>query len=355
MSWNESRPIRPKAGSRGLPLLVPTPVVMIVTAAGLMLAACECLAAVAPAGSREAVYIMRGPQLPVQTLVNGHAQLISETRAGELEVRVATEPVPIEARAAYAEIRRRPRQPVPQGFDLPRSLAGLLDDRADAWEAATRVLEWVARRVVLDTEDLYPQDARSVLHRRRGRCSGIANATVALLQAAGFEARTVSGLLMTDLGPEPHRWLECRLPGAGWVPGDPTLGLWTITPRHVVFADAVSVLPEVRVISFGSDPLSRLPTRGGMRVRPNEGVELVCRVVEPEAAPPVVATLVGPEGEVLQVWLTPEGRFTGLLPGRWVLTVERQGAVLSRQELHLNGAKQHLLALRLPSTAAQRL
>jgi hypothetical protein len=317
-------------------------------ATALVLALVLALVTTAPAGAREAVYLMRGPQLPVQDLANGYAQVVAPHGPDEIEVRVATDPTPIQARAAYSVIRLRPARAVPSGFVLPPALAARLDDRTDAWEAATQVLEWVTRRVALDPNDSLPQDAISVLRRHRGRCSGLANASVALLLAAGFEARTVSGLLMTDRGPVPHRWLECRFPEAGWVPADPTLGLWTITPRHVVFNDAVRTIPEVRVVSYGSDPLTRLPLRSGMRLRPNEGIELVCRVVDPADAPPVVATLHGPEGEVLRTRLAPEGSFSRLLPGRWILVVEMDGALLRRQELHLSGVSRHLLALRLP-------
>ena len=184
---------------------------------------------------------------------------------------------PSEPSGTYADVLAGERPNVPAGFELPRRLLIELRPDLDAWQAATLVLEWAANNVSVDINDAGAQDAVSVLNRGRGRCSGLANANVALLLAAGFEARTVSGLLVGDERPIPHRWIECRLPGAGWVASDPTLGLWTVTPRHVVFADTVDDLPEVRVVTASKDGLERLPRHGGRLLRPNQGADLVCR------------------------------------------------------------------------------
>jgi hypothetical protein len=224
---------------------------------------------------------------------------------------------------------------VPSGFEVPRDLSKRLRPELDAWQAATLVLEWAADNVVVDVEDNGPQDATSVLKRGRGRCSGLANASVALLQVAGFEARTVSGLLLGDDGPIPHRWIECRLPRAGWVASDPTLGLWTITPRHIAFADTVVDLPEVRVLTASGDGLDRLPRRGGRVVRPNRGADLVCRLAPGWGHPSPVAVLRGRSGEVRRSSFHPEARFSDLLPGRWLLEIESNGTVVERRKLDL--------------------
>ena len=201
--------------------------------------------------------------------------------------------------------------------------------------------------VTLDVHDPAPQDATSVLERRRGRCSGLANVTAALLLVSGFEARTVSGLLMDGDRGTAHRWVECRLPGAGWVPTDPTLGLWTITPRHVAFADAVSSPPSVAVLDAQPTDLGELPRLEGRPYRPNLGSELRCRVVGGHGGARAVAVLSGPFGEVRRSVLAPEGRFSGLLPGRWRLVVERDGSVIERRELSLEAGTVHSFAVRV--------
>jgi hypothetical protein len=230
---------------------------------------------------------------------------------------------------------------VPAGFEIPKSLARRLGPELTAWEAATVVLEWVAESVDNDPDDGGPQDALSVLSRGRGRCSGMSNAAAALLRAAGFEARTVSGVLVGDEETIPHRWLEVRLPAAGWVPSDPTLGLWAITPRHLVFADTVADPPVVRVRQSEDDGLQRLPRRNGRLLRPNQGAELVCRLDSDISDQSLTAVLRGSGDEVRRARLDPEARFSGLLPGRWVLEVEAGGEVFERRALLLKSGVFH--------------
>ena len=305
--------------------------------------------AVSVARGQEAVYRVSGRQLPVASEANGHVQTVTLDGDGGAVVHVATSWSPVSAVGSYAAVRAEKRPPVPDGFVLPPGLSGRLRGEDSAWEAATRVLEWVTSQVRLDAEDRAPQDASSVLKRRRGRCSGLANLSAALLLAAGFEARTVSGLLVDQDGATPHRWVECRLPGAGWVPTDPTLGLWTVTPRHLVFADAVTQAPEVETVALSECPLGRLPRRLGMPLRPNEGSELVCRLVSAVSSRWPVAVLHGPTGETQRSLLQPEGRFSHLLPGRWLLVVELDGRVLEQRQLDLEPGALHSLAVELPT------
>ena len=295
-----------------------------------------CLLATLPAAGEEASYLLTGGDVPLAAASNGYAQLVRPVAEGSTEVRVATTLSPIGAGGTYAEILAGDRPRVPAGFELPRRLLTELRPDLDAWQAATLVLEWAANNVAVDIDDAGAQDAISVLDRGRGRCSGLANATAALLQAAGFEARTVSGLLIGDEHPIPHRWIECRLPGAGWVASDPTLGLWTVTPRHLVFADTVADLPEVRVVTASKDGLDRLPRHGGRLLRPNQGADLVCRLSSTWSHPDAVAVLRGGGGELRRARFDPEAHFSDLLPGRWVLEIVSGEAVVARAQFKLS-------------------
>jgi hypothetical protein len=301
---------------------------------------------VCPAGAQEATYLMRGDQLPVSTVANGYVQSVTPSAPGEVLVRVAVTLGPV--LSAGPPPAGDPTRAVvaPDHFVVPPPLVEALRGERSAYAAATRILGWVMANVALDVDDPEPQDATSVLERRRGRCSGLANVTAALLLVSGFEARTVSGLLMAEDHGTAHRWVECRLPGAGWVPTDPTLGPWTITPRHVAFADAVSSPPSVTVLTAQPADLGDLPRLDGRPHRPNLGSELRCRVVDGPVDARTVAVLSGPFGEERRSVLAPEGRFSGLLPGRWRLVVERDGKVIERRELTLAGGTVHSFAVR---------
>ncbi len=295
-----------------------------------------CLLATLPAAGEEASYIVVGGDIPVAAASNGYAQIVRPVAEGSVEVRVATTLAPIGAGGTYADVLAGERPKVPAGFELPQRLQIKLRRDLGAWQAATLILEWAANKIAVDINDVNAQDAISVLERGRGRCSGLANAAVALLQAAGFEARTVSGLLVGAERAIPHRWIECRLPGAGWVASDPTLGLWTVTPRHLVFSDTVADLPEVRVVTASKDGLDRLPRHGGRLLRPNQGADLVCRLSAAWSYPDSVAVLRGGGGEVRRARFDPEAHFSNLLPGRWVLEIVSGEAVVARRQFKLN-------------------
>ena len=299
------------------------------------------LMTVLPVLAEEADYFLSAGDLPVASASNGYVQEVRKAAGGGVTVNVATSLAPIGANETYADIAAGLGPVVPPGFELPRRLQARLRPDLESWEAATLVLEWAADHVAVDTADVGPQDAASVLDRGRGRCSGLANAAVALLRAAGFDARTVSGLLVGDHGAIPHRWLECRLPGAGWVATDPTLGLWTVTPRHLTYQATVVNLPEIRVVAAGTDGLERLPRHDGRIVRPNRGADLVCRLPNQWREDPPLVVLRGGGGEVRRTRLDPEARFSDLLPGRWVLEVEVGGSVVERREFILRSGDVH--------------
>jgi len=302
----------------------------------------------------EAVYLMRGPVLPVSRSVNGYAVDVRSRGEETVEVRVETSLNPIGSEGAFAQVLKEGGPQVPDDFDLPTGLRADLRADLQAWEAATVVLEWVLDNLELIDDDRRPQDAASVLRRGGGRCSGLANATAALLMTAGFQARTVSGLLITDRHAIPHRWVECRLPAAGWVSTDPTLGLWIITAGHVAFADTVDHVPEVDVITDPRGELRRMPRKGTTLVRPNDGAELVCRLGQPADGRTTVASLQR-GSDRRQAVLGSEVRFAGLLPGRWLLIVEVDGRVVEKRELTLKEGAVHSYVVRLPLDPSQEV
>ena len=296
--------------------------------------ALSCLLA-ANAACEEASYRISGGELPTSAAANGYVQEVRSTGDSAVEVHVYTSLSPIGESTSYGKVLAGDRPDVPDAFVLPPRLVELLTPDLDAWEAATVVLTWVARHLEVDSSDNGAQDATSVLVRGSGRCSGVSNAAVGLLRAAGFHARTVSGLLVGDDKVIRHRWLECRLPTSGWVPSDPTLGLWTITPRHIAYADTVLDLPVVEVLLEGNDGLERLPSREGRLIRPNKGAGLVCRMPTQWGGEAPIAILRGGGGESRRARIDPEARFSDLLPGRWVLEVEAGGTIIDRRELRL--------------------
>jgi hypothetical protein len=302
----------------------------------------------------EAVYQMRGPMLPGAHSANGYAVETRGLADGWIEVLVETSLGPIGAAGTLESVRAEPRPEVPEGFELPSGLRTELSSDLQAWEAATLILKWVDERLKLIENDRRPQDAASVIKRRGGRCSGLANATAALLMAAGFDARTVSGLLVTERRAIPHRWVEARLPGAGWIPTDPTLGLWVITAKHVAFGATVDKLPEITTIQRADGDLSGLPRMGTSVVRPNEGAELVCRLSDVSDSRTVLASL--ERGTDLRRGsLDSELRFGSLLPGRWLLVVTVDGRVVERRELDLKAGVVHSYVIRLPLEPPQEV
>ncbi len=310
-----------------------------------------CLLAAASSGAGEATYRLVGGDQPVAVAANGFVQEVHRLGAAEFEVRVAATLAPIGASGTYAGIvAENPTPARPEGFALPASLGSQLSGNLGAWEAATRIMVWATDHVRVDPDSQDPQDALTVLRRGNGRCSGLANATTALLLTAGFEARTVSGLLITADGAIAHRWLECRLPGAGWVPADPTLGLWAITSSHIVFADTVTDPPTVHRVEGDEKIDVELLARQGRRlVRPNLGADLICRLSGTGTPTRPVAVLRGRGGEVRRALLDPEARFSGLLPGRWVLEVEEGGTVVERKALDLQSGVVHSYVVHLPT------
>ena len=276
----------------------------------------------------EAAYRIEGER-PAEVVSNGFVQTVVGASNGGWHVSVTTDQGPIGAvhRLESAGLSEQLLL-VPDGFQLPAAIESRISGESDPWVRATVVLEWVDETLRLDTDDRSAQDAASVLRRGSGRCSGLANAGVGLLRAAGVPARTISGVLV---GPErtvAHRWLECHLPGAGWVPSDPTLGLWAVTARHVAYRGPLGGVPEVRVLRVRGEGVVDRPKRRGRSHRPNRGASLRCRLADSTAT--AWAVLDGPDDDRRFAILSPEASFRSLSPGRWRISVVAGNRVVRR-------------------------
>ena len=70
--------------------------------------------------------------------------------------------------------------------------------------------------------------AADILASREGVCQDKTHLALGMLRALGVPARYVSGLLTRQPG-ETHAWLEFLHPDAGWLPADPTKGIFNDT------------------------------------------------------------------------------------------------------------------------------
>ncbi|HWI66419.1 MAG TPA: transglutaminase domain-containing protein [Symbiobacteriaceae bacterium] len=112
----------------------------------------------------------------------------------------------------------------PEVLKLARELTA---GKTDAMEKVKAVYSWVTRNITYNHEKLATGELRiadgavHTLAVRTGNCYDYANLTVALLRAAGVEARVASGTAGTKPPLIGHDWVEARV-GGRWVTMDPT-------------------------------------------------------------------------------------------------------------------------------------
>ena len=82
-------------------------------------------------------------------------------------------------------------------------------------------------------------------------------------------------------------------------------------------------------------------------MRPNVGTELVCRLVEGAAIEGEVVAELARGGDRRRTVLNPEGRFSGLLPGSWRLTVHHGDRLVERHQLELKAGEVATFAIQV--------
>ena len=116
-------------------------------------------------------------------------------------------------------------------------------------------------------DEMGTQDPVTTLASKTGTCRDYALLMMETARSLGFAARFVSGYLYDDSklgdaadtligGGVTHAWAEIYLPGAGWVPFDPTNGL--ISDRNLIR------------VAVTRDPSQAVPLRGSFVGKPGD-------------------------------------------------------------------------------------
>lgn len=122
-------------------------------------------------------------------------------------------------------------------------------------------------------DEMGTQDPITTLNSNTGTCRDFALLMIEAARTLGFAARFVSGYLYDDSkiggdslvgGGVTHAWAQIYLPGAGWVPFDPTNGL--ISDRNLI---RVAVTRE---------PTQAVPLQGSFTGKPGDFLGMEVRV-----------------------------------------------------------------------------
>lgn len=294
------------------------------------------------------------------------------------EAVVEVDAAPLESTSPFAPpttVPEGPESQESQESQVGRLALALTAGVTTRYAAASRILGWVSLSITYDLDRRLPQDAESVLARRTGYCTGVSRLTVALLTAAGIEAREVAGYLASgpagdrfgdraDGRPSGyHRWVEVYYPDRGWVFSDP------LTSHHYVGADHLRLASDH--LRLGRDQVAppaedgRLvaredrievvdvyPSAGpGVRGRRNWGRQLAAALsVSVGGEPPGLAILEGQGRRLTHDLIGGASAFVGLAPGRYILRLLIAGREPVRRTIELPGAVRG--ALYLPPAGA---
>jgi hypothetical protein len=285
------------------------------------------------------------------------------------EVVVEVTAAPLESRAAYRQPGRQLDGPRKDAGREPEDPLARLALRVTTGaktqvEAASRLLNWVARNIEYSLDRDAPQSASAVLERRSGYCTGISRLTVALLQAAGIRSREVAGYVFgrtsgraaaPPSGFMPaegyHRWIEIHYPDVGWVFSDP------LTSHNWVPANYLRLGSEQLDLGSGVEglllerqdqisPVDLYPGGAlGVRARRNSDRQLAGALsVQVEDFEVGLASLEGVGLRRNHSLIRGTATFVGLDPGQYRLRLqvaglpayEREIAVVGRERLTLS-------------------
>ncbi len=169
---------------------------------------------------------------------------------------------------AYPDLVKADLEVPPSLDPRVKALSDQLTSGRDPIDAALEVERYLSSTFAY-TRELAGEQADPIasflFERKQGHCELFSSAMVMLLRAAGIPARNVTGYYggrRTDAGyyavraGDAHSWVEVYVPGAGYIPFDPTPadargsqqeGLW---PRLVLLWDSIQEQWRVLVVDY---------------------------------------------------------------------------------------------------------
>ncbi len=143
-----------------------------------------------------------------------------------------------------------------------------VEDSSDTMAILSAMTKAIQRDFTYNPRDeMGTQDPVTTLRSATGTCRDYALLMMEAARTLGFAARFVSGSLYDDSkltggedtvigGGATHAWAQIYLPGAGWVPFDPTNGL--ISDRNLIR------------VAVTRDPSQAVPLKGSFVGKPND-------------------------------------------------------------------------------------
>ncbi|MEM1202914.1 MAG: transglutaminase-like domain-containing protein [Acidobacteriota bacterium] len=213
------------------------------------------------------------------------------------------------------------------------------------YDAASRILGWLARNITYELNRQEAQTPDAVLERRSGYCTGVARLAVAMMLSVGLEAREVAGYVYGGgEGGQPqgyHRWIEVRF-DRGWVFSDP------LYSHHWVPANYLRLGSERLNLAEGTEGLllerhdavvavDLYPFAStGIRARRNSDRQLAAALrVQLDGGDAGLAVLEGNATRWTHVLLEGATTFVGLDPGSYRLRLRLGGGAVVERRVEL--------------------
>lgn len=257
-------------------------------------------------------------------------------------VEVAVDVAPLESRWPFAP----PRAPAAFADRVGAIARQASAGAGNRYEAVAAVLDWIASNVRYELDRGQSQEPAAVLARRSGYCTGIARLAVAMLDALDIEAREVPGYRFeSGAGNEGapaqgfHRWVEVHYPDRGWVFSDPSASHQFVPATYLrLAAERLEIAPgQGRLLERrdGVEDVDLTPIApASVRVRPNDARRGWAGLVLRLASALEGEAFLDGEGVYRSIRIDGgEGRFLGLAPGSYELTVRAGGKWAAHKRL----------------------
>jgi hypothetical protein len=169
-------------------------------------------------------------------------QTITQSKGNRVEVRVrggaaSTQKLTAAERRRY--LSETTYEPI-GNQDLKDAVTGAIADARSDEDKVRALVNFVYEHVEEKSLDRAYASALATLKSGAGDCTEHSVLLSALLRIAGFPTRLVDGVVISGGRVGYHEWVEVHLPGKGFVPADPTFGVFPAGPDRLKLAEGAS-------------------------------------------------------------------------------------------------------------------